>query len=83
MPEDERSAVLRALTPAPPTIEQLEELVLCADRRRQRAKAKLAVAASEDEAAEAHLARATAMRDRFIADNPDPQLSILQAIAEA
>jgi hypothetical protein len=83
MPEPDRATVLRGLTPADPSLEQHEELVLCAERRLQRARSKLAVAVSEEEAAEAYLVSARAKRDRFVTDNPDPQLSILDAIAGA
>jgi hypothetical protein len=43
------------------------------------ARSKLAVTTSEEEA---YLESACAKRDRFIADNPGPRLSILDVIAE-
>lgn len=65
------------LTPAPPTMARLEELVVCAERRLARARAKLEAAQHEMSEAEADLQRAVDRRTAWIADNPDPQLMML------
>ena len=70
------TAIRRAMTPQDPTLEQLDELIGCAERRFLRAHEKLAVAAAEHNEADAGLKAARAARTQFIADNPDPQLAM-------
>lgn len=64
------------LTPAEPTLESVEELVSCAERRVKRAVERLASAQREVADAAAALTRATEDRAAWIIANPDPQLEM-------
>jgi hypothetical protein len=64
------------LTAAPPSLEQHEELVQCAERRVRRAHEKFAQAQAEVWAAEEALLQAKSDRIAWIANNPDPQLEM-------
>lgn len=76
MATSELSAIKRAMTPPEPTLEQLDELLACAERRFLRSHEKLALAAAENNDANAGLLAARAARAQFINDHPDPQLAI-------
>jgi hypothetical protein len=65
------------LTPAKPTLEMHEALVLCARDRARRARVKRETAEAEEAAAVEAEANEIAARDAFIAANPDPQLMML------
>lgn len=65
---------LAKVRPVPPSLNSLEELVTCCERRLKRAEAKLQGAQMEFTEACAALERARANRADWIANNPDPQL---------
>jgi hypothetical protein len=70
------ATIKRAMTPAAESLDQLNEVLACCERRFLRADEKLASAAAEHNAADASLKEARSARARFIAANPNPQLAM-------
>lgn len=67
---------IKGLIPADPTLESIEELVACAQRRVTRAQERLTSAQQEYEDAIAAQTRAEDDRAAWIIANPDPQLEM-------
>lgn len=64
-------------SPAPLSIDLVENLVACSERRLRRAAERLERAQDELVAAQAALARARDERAAWIVNNPDPQIMLL------
>lgn len=65
------------MPPAKPSLQRLETLVSCMERRDKRADEKLRAATREKAESAAALERARADRDARIADNDDLQMTML------
>lgn len=74
------ATIQRAMTPLEPSLDRHNEIVACCERRFLRADEKLSAAAAEHNDSHAALRAAREARAQYIAENPDPQLSILDAI---
>jgi hypothetical protein len=69
----DREEIERGLTPDPASLEQLEQVVRCAEQRARRAHEKLQRARAEQVAALIALCHAKAARTHFIANCPDDE----------
>lgn len=74
--QEPHNALPDGLTPADPTLESIEEIISCAERRVKRAGERLERAQVELGDAAAALVHAREERSAWVVANPDPQMEM-------